>query len=474
MTLQYEQRGLTWLARDDSPAWPFVLAASHTYYGKDRLPLNITLTKETARGGMTVILTSHLDLLIASQRRTFCKEAAGRLKTIAEGSLTDLETVVMSMLDGMLQQLLSTRDEITSVSVAEVVVPTDLTPKYALWPIVPEARPGMLVAPSMMGKSTSALMMSVSVVTGHVFVPRLEPRNTGPVLYIGQEETVEQFTIRVAMLCRGHKLEIPKHLYCVRLKGGSLIDSIEPLAKKAADLNAKMVVIDSAQATWGAGGDNVREYASRWFNALEQLAIPTLVIEHPNLEGTKRPTGDLLAAGTSVKRDRVGHAWQLKSVSIAPAPDQPWRYHVTLTDTKRNYVPKQDDINYETLVKGFESIVFREAEALTPETIVDSPSRTDLAVANVMRQEDPLHDEGWTVKDIVAAMGAKDDRRIRQSLNADYWRNADWAPQTRYRFSQIEGTGTSHIFNPAKFAIDVDKKAVEISEVPGGEGDRPS
>lgn len=440
--------------------------ARDVYFGTARLPVNLSLVRGTGKGAV-VILTSHVDLLIAKQRQAFGAMAGSRLTTASDNGTTELQSSVTSMIDGLLEKLLEDRNSIEVVSAADIAVPDDLTPPYVLWPIVPESRPGMLVAPSQTGKSTSALMMGYSVATGHVFIPRVEPRVEGPVVYIGQEESQQQWAARVNMVARGHKIEVPRHLYYLRLKGGSMIDSAELLAEQAAARKAVLIIVDSVQATWGSGGDNVREYASRWFNALEQIGIPILLIEHPNLENTRKPTGDMLAAGTSVKRDRVGHSWQLKSTSVPPAPDMPWRYYMTLTDVKRNYVSKQEDINYETLVYRHDWIRFNEAGPLTPDTIMEGGSKTDLSIANVMRQVDEEHDDGWLVKDIIDKLGFKDDRRTRQALKADYWRNADWAPHTKYRFTQVEGTGTHPVFNPAKWVVDVER-AVEMSAAPGG------
>jgi len=470
MTFKFEQRGSTWTCAYESSSWPLTLIGRHVYYGTGRVLSTLTLARADPRSkNLLSILTGHVDLLIASQRKTFSKEAASRLKQASESSEEDLMNAVGSMLDALLERLLSSQDEIEVFSLPDIELPKDLTPPYALWPIVPRSRPGMLVGPSGQGKSAAALMMAMTVVTGKPILEALQPRSEGPVIYIGQEEDKEQWAARAAMLCRGHAIQKPKHLHYMKLKGSSLIDSAELVAEMVSLKSAVLVIVDSAQATWGGGDEAVREYASRWFNAVEQIGTAVLVIEHPNLAEQKKPSAGGFAAGTSVKRDRVGHAWNLKSVAMPPRPGEPYRYHVTLTDVKRNYVGKQPDITYEQLVHGFDYIRFEEADALTASTIVDSPSRLDHLIAGRLRQADDDHEEGvgWSVAELQQVLNQKDDRRIRQSLMADYWRPTDWMPNAKFRFTKVPGTGSDRTIDPARFLIEVERTPVQMSIAPG-------
>lgn len=470
-TFVFEQRGSTWTcAWKNRNEWPFLLVARRVYYGTGRLLSTLTLARTFEGSNKTlVVLTEHVDLLTGTRRRTFCKEAASRLKSSSESSVEAMETSFASMLDALLERLLDAQNEIEMISASDIVLPKDLTPPYALWPIIPSSRPGMLVGPSGMGKSTLARIIGLSVVTGKKYLDRLDPRVQGPVLYVGQEEDREQWGAALAMICKGHQVDMPKDYYYLKLTGGSLIESAELLAEKAASRKAALVIIDSAQATWGSESDNVRGYASTWYNQVAQIGTPVLIVEHPNLADTRKPdTNGGFAAGTSVKRDRVGHAWFMKSLEMPRRDGQPLRYHVTLTDTKRNYVAKQPDIVYETIIHGYEWMKFVEAEALTADTVVAAASNLDDAIASIIRLGDSDHEDlGWTVNDLVSRLKLKDDKRPRQSLSGDYWRPSGWDPGVEYRFEKVQGTGTNHITNPARFQLVTRTAMVQMSMAPG-------
>lgn len=471
MSFTFEQRGSTWTCTYEGGSWPLTLIGRHVYYGTGRVLTTLTLARSSPNGKLLSILTGQVDLLTATQRKNFSTLSAERLMQASDSKKEDLIAAVSTMLDALLERLLAAQDEIEVFSLTDIKLPKDLTPPYALWPMVPRGRSGMLVGPSGQGKSASALMMAITVATGNKIVDRLEPRAEGPVLYVGQEDDREQWAARATMICKGHSIELPKHLHYLRLKGASLIDSAELLAEIVATKKAVLVVIDSAQATWGSGDDAVREYATRWFNAVEAIGTSVLIVEHPNRGEQKKPDAGGFAAGSSVKRDRTGHAWTLKSIALPPREGEPYRYHVTLTDVKRNNVGKQPDITYEQMIHGYEWMRFVEVEALTASSIVEG-SRLDSMIAARLREADDEHEEGvgWSVKELMQVLHQKDDRRIRQALMADYWRPAGWNSEAQFRFVKIPGTGTDRIIDPARFEIEIQKRPVQMSIAPGDDG----
>jgi hypothetical protein len=261
-------------------------------------------------------------------------------------------------------------------------------------------------------------------------------------------------------------MERPPGYFYVKLKGGSLLESAEVLGEQAASRHAVLVIIDSAQATWGSGDDSaVREYASRWYSAIiEQVQIPTLVVEHPNAAATSNHKNgkELFAAGTSVKRDRVGHAWSLKSIQLPTRDSEPIRYHVTLIDEKRNYVARQPNITYQTVISGFDWMRFETSDELTAETVVEQASQVDDRLAAIMLEPDEEHEGfGFTVAELKISLKQQDDRRIRISLMSKVWRPASWNPGLRFRFAKVTGSGSSRITNPIRFKLEVRDASVE-------------
>lgn len=463
MALTFERRGSTWACFD--PAWDLLLVARNLYHGTDRLLGTMTLARSVDGVANLTIETERLDLLTARRCRDFAKECAHRLAPSSKEDGVGLEIGILSMLDGMREHLLLIHGQIEAYDLLDIKVPADLTPRYALWPFVPSSRPGMVVGPSGQGKSGFAAFGGLSVVTGKALLPRIDPKIQGPVLYIGQEEDKEQWAARLHQMCRGHGIEVPKYYTYLRLASGSLIDSAELVAELAAVRHAVLIIVDSAQATWGNESESVRGYASSWFNAIDQLGVPTLIVEHPNRGDTGKPTPGGFAAGSSVKRDRVGHSWNLKSVEMPVRPDEPLRYHVTLSDTKRNYVARQQDITYETLIHGHEWIRFVEAGEMSAETIVNYSSKVDELVAAKMRTDGG----DWTNAQIVKAI-EKDDRDVRRSLLSDHWRESRWDPDLQYKFEKVPGTGEPYgsRTNPAKYRLVTQRAGgVQMSMLPG-------
>lgn len=475
--LNLSRRGSTWkVTHKDADRWPITLYARDVYPGTARLLSTLTLDRQDP--GMEKpyrILTASIDLLIAARREGFAKEAAKRMDRAQGGAgeraSESIQVAIATMLDALLERLSEQRYELEIVSLADVELPTDLTPKYAVWPIVPNARPGLLIASSGSGKSTLAAGLSIGVVTGVNIVPGTEARVRGPVLYIGQEEDAEQMRIRTAMITRGHQINDDlRDLHYVKLRGASLIDSAEQIAEACANLRAKLVVVDSAQATWGANEqDGVREHASRWYGAVEMFETPTVIIDHPSLAGMKQKgNSELMAAGTSVKRDRSGHVWTVKSIEIPVRDGDPYRYHVTLTDVKRNYVGRQPNITYETLVYRHEWSKFTEANEIDATAVVEASRTFNLIVAAMRDERDPITQagEGWSSMELAKRLNMKDDRRIRAELGLGQWRPAPWSREEEVIFRQMEGTGVGR-GNPGRFTIDKRRVAVQMSMVPG-------
>lgn len=473
--LTFGRRGSTWRVKHTSEAWPLTMYARDVYPGTARLLATLTLDRQDPGMRDPVrILTSSVDLLVARQRATFAKEAATRLARASGDDKVDgtQETAITSLLDALLEKLTEVRYDLEMVSLEDVEVPDDLTPKYAVWPIVPVARPGLLIAQSGSGKSTLAGGIALEVVSGVNVVPGIEAREHGAVVYIGQEEDAVQMKVRIMQLLKGHNIDPAclRDFHYVKLRGSSLLDSAEMVAEAAANVKAKLVVVDSAQATWGNNDDgNVREYASRWFNAVDMLETPTLIIDHPSLAGMKQKNGaELMAAGTSVKRDRSGHVWTVRSIEIPVREGQPFKYHVTLTDAKRNYVSRQPNITYETAVFRHEWMKFIEAGEMDAAAVVES-SRTFQTIVSIMRNEaypTTQAGEGWTSAELAKQMQAKDDRRIRSELTLGQWRPDPLTNEREVTITQVEGTGGRG--NPGRFVLETRNVAVQLSVLPGG------
>lgn len=460
--LDLQQRGSAWYVRSDE--WRgIVLVARNSYVGTDRVLVTATLAREDCQPAQS-ILTERLNLLTSVQTKRFARTATDRLQESADGAPARIERSIESMLDGLQERLLATHDELLELAADEIELPASLAPAYAVWPFVPVARAGLLIGPRGQGKSTMVQAAGLSVVTGQRVLPGCEPRVQGPVLYVGQEEDPEQWGKRLEMICRGLGIARPHGYRYVQLPSSSLIASADALAERVAIRGAALVIIDSAQATWGDGTEaGVREYATRWFHAVKRLGVPAWVVEHPNRFDT-RNGHDLEAAGTSVKGDRAGHQWTLESVELPLLGNGEARYHVTLQDTKRSYVAKQPDFTFVTRFHEHEWVRFEEASALTAETIIES-TRLFRDIVATMRQNAP-HEEGWTLAELTKALGQKSDGRIRTELStSDMWRVSQGGYAERivraHEGSRGRGRATRYI---------LETRMPELPAAPGDEG----
>jgi hypothetical protein len=460
----FDRKGSTWIC--EASEWPVMLIARNAYMGTQRVLATLTLARSDRQPPLG-ILTERIDLLVHAQVARFAKEATARMADSDAGA-AKMQRAIETMLDALQERLLDSHGELIDLAADEIEIPDDLTPAYAVWPFVPVARAGLLIGARGQGKSTMVKAAGLSIITGHRIVPHCEPRIQGPVLYIGQEEDPEQWTKSLEQICRGLGIARPHAYRYLQLTNSSLIDSAERVAETAAKHGAVLVIVDSAQATWGNGTEAaVREYATTWFHAVKQIGVPTWVIEHPNRNDTKSAGGDREAAGTSVKGDRAGHQWSLDSIELPHGEDDPIRrYHVTLTDTKRSYVAKQPDITYATIFYRYDWVKFEEADALTADTVVES-SRLFRQLASTMRQG-VNHEAGWTLAELTKALGQKSDARIRTELRtADLWRIS---PDGGFAEHIVKGKGGGvGRGNAARYVLETKQR--EMPSAPGdGDG----
>jgi len=171
-----------------------------------------------------------------------------------------------------------------------------------------------LVMPREFGKSTFARTGCVSITSGREVIPGLKPRLTGPVLYVAAEDPTVAFHAKnVEEICRGAGIDraaIPHPIELYDARGRSLHRIARNLTERAQDCAA--VVLDSKQALEGAMVEgNIRDRDSLFWNAVDMIERPTLVLLHPNRED-RRAWGrsDGSPAGSDVSGDRLRCLWK--------------------------------------------------------------------------------------------------------------------------------------------------------------------
>jgi hypothetical protein len=188
--------------------------------------------------------------------------------------------------------------------------------RFAAEPLIPNAPTG-LIAPGESGKSTLARALAVSITAGREIVPGVVPRVTGPVLYVAAEDSVVLWHARsIEAICRGAGLDRARLKHPIQLldaRGRKLHRIGRAIAERASD--TALVVIDSLTAllpSLDAAGGGVRERDSAFYDAIDLIARPTLIVAHPNLASAKAwDKSDGRIAGSEVNRDRLRMAWRL-------------------------------------------------------------------------------------------------------------------------------------------------------------------
>jgi AAA domain len=463
--LVIERFASTWSVRHTNPAFPVVITARDTYFGTGRLLVTLRAERHDS-APVTRLLVESVDLMTESRRKRFATEVASRLGRGSSGDPKPdglLVTAILTMVEALLERLLDSRDEIITVDVSGLADPSSLKPGYAVWPIVPQERSAMLLSPSGSQKSLIAAGLAIGVLIGRNLVPGTEVRVHGPVLFVAQEEGLNAFHRKVVRLRDGHNLgRLPPGMHFAKVPSASLVRSAPRLAELIARKGVVLTVLDSAQSLWsGITATGIREAAGEWFDHVQTLGCPVLIVEHPNLAGSRKGAGvDTFAAGTSVKRDRAGHTWTVESTELAPTEGLR-NYSVLMRDVARNEAAQQDDIAFQTQYDGSETIRFLPASPLSANVaesdLIDR--RLVEVIAAVTSERDPGLEldeaiSGITVK-VAASKLNLTDRVVRRHLQASYWRRLPGDGSQRFRFSAVEGTGTHHLKNPQRFQVEV-------------------
>ena len=175
--------------------------------------------------------------------------------------------------------------------------------------------PNALVAPGEAGKTTFMRACAVSVASGVEIIPGLVPAVVGPVLILAGEDAQPVWHARsIEAICRGAGIDRASIQHPITLlpgRGRPLHRIGRSLAERAVD--AAFVGIDSLQAfQLAAEQADIRGAAALFWNAVEMIDRPVLIVAHPNRDESRRwAQADGRAAGAEVHRDRARMAWRM-------------------------------------------------------------------------------------------------------------------------------------------------------------------
>ncbi len=175
--------------------------------------------------------------------------------------------------------------------------------------------PTVLVMPGKGGKSSMARAIAVSMASGRMVIPGIEPKVFGPVLYVAAEApTVSMHTRSVIAICRGAGVDRDRMQYPITLlptQGRPLHRVARMISEQAADHVAVILDSKSALESTSEHMAGIRERDSLFWNAVDQIGKATLIIAHPNREDARRwGRADGRSAGAEISHDRTRMNWR--------------------------------------------------------------------------------------------------------------------------------------------------------------------
>ncbi len=214
-------------------------------------------------------------------------------------------------------------------------MPTPRDPGYLVRKLLARNETTLLYGDGESCKSYTAMTLAIAVAAEKSF-PNLELEGPGgPVLYLDWETNWQRQLIRAKRICKGHQVDLPKHLHYRRMER-KLVDDLQTVRNEAQRMKAQLIVYDSLGLA--SGGNSKEEDTSvQFFTAIREIGDFThLVIHHLNWseaqsDGIPRPYGSIY------NRNQVRSAWAIRRAGIEGSPHA----DIILFHTKSN-----DDVRY--------------------------------------------------------------------------------------------------------------------------------
>jgi hypothetical protein len=225
--------------------------------------------------GPMLLPPSQYNFVAATSMKGLAKDMAEKLPDADWASITGQLSWYCTQAArlGEPMQELSTEDEIKP-------------PEYAIWPIAPKGKPTILFGDGGSGKSRLALVLGVAAMLPWHDNPMglRMPEDSSPLLVLDWESDEEDWRWNMKRLQRG--MDLPPLFWNYRRCSIPLADDIAAIAEMVEQSKAKMAIVDSLGPASG-GELNDSEPAIRFFAALRQLRLTSLVVAHTSKKDEK-------------------------------------------------------------------------------------------------------------------------------------------------------------------------------------------
>ena len=288
---------------------------------------------------------------------------------------------------------------------APIVRLKDLPPREDRGMLIDPFLPGqggtVLYAPGGIGKSMMAAAMAVMVATGESIIRGWRVNWQARPLILDYEDDEWTWASRIAMLARGHDLDVPDigYMPCRR----PLADELEAVADRVHEEQAGLVIIDSAGLAMGDSGQyaDAADGALKLFGAVKAIGLPALIIDHVAAAEQKN-TAAAKPYGSVYKWNSARMAWELKREK---EPEE-GRAELLLIHGKYNNGERHKPIGLEIMYQP--TMIFIGPTEVESEDLAVNLSTAD-RLARLLR--DGMKSEAWCAQQLGVSQG-----RIRQVL----------------------------------------------------------
>jgi len=310
----------------------------------------LTATFQGPAGPNQVLTTQEVNLLSSRSRTELGRYLATRLSQVTAGELHEfrmdelLETFYLAVITahttGAAFELVGGPDEPSAADRAMILQPI-------IWPGAPTS----IFAPGGTGKSTLAAGVALSVQTGLEVIPGWIPELTCPVLVLDWEDDGSEWTRQLQAVARGVGA-FPPPLIHYRRMAGSLADQLEVVAAMVTQYGIGLVIVDSVEAACGSGreSEGYNERANRLFDALRELRVASLLLDHMAGADLQRDGATPKPYGGVFKLNRSRAVFELRAERDPDAG----RIEISVVDSKRNRRAKLPTQGLAMVMQDFE------------------------------------------------------------------------------------------------------------------------
>lgn len=255
---------------------------------------------------------------------------------------------------------------------------SDRNTRRLIAPWLPLNKPATIYAPWGAGKSTLGAAIVATCELGVEVIPGWPPP-ADPVkcLILDWESDVDEWNDRLALIAAGVGATWPALSAMHRRCRHPLDEQVEKVAEAIARNGIGFVLVDSAEKAIGAssGAETYGDRAGRLYEAIDQLGITTLILDHVAGEDMKRADGRVIrkAIGSTMKGAWARAVYELKREREPDALES--RVELVLHTVKVNDGPPLRPFEF-AIVYDDDAIRFERAHVTAPE-LTEALSKTE-------------------------------------------------------------------------------------------------